>query len=216
MHVKHIFFTVLLSTSLLWCHKPFTIMLDPFGDAANSGRMIEDTLERGITLQCAQKLQETLYKTYTGIRVVITRMPGETIPELQNASFANRLDVDIYISLLFYQEQRATSHLAVYYYVVNPTLDINHQDNPSIIYPYTKAYLPNLLFTKTFATHVGSIFKNKRHQHYFTMLGVYGLPLTPLIGIHAPAIVIEAGLKTIDDWQEIIHPLVVSLEGVIA
>ena len=216
MHVVSVIFSVLFFVSTTLCEKPFTIMLDPFGDAANSGRMIEDTLERGITLQCAEELRDTLYKKYNGIRVVITRTPGETIPELQNASFANRLDVDIYISLLFYQEYQTKPHIGIYYYVVNPSIDTHHQDNLSIIYPYSQAYLPNLMFTQTFAKHVGSIFKNKKQQHYFTLLGVYGLPLQPLLGIQPPAILIEAGLLKIDDWQKLIEPLVASLEGIIA
>lgn len=38
----------------------FTLMIDPAGDAKHAGRVIEDSFERGITLQCAEKLKKML------------------------------------------------------------------------------------------------------------------------------------------------------------
>ena len=39
--------------------------MDPSGDAKNTGRLIEDTFERGISLQFAQKLKELELKIET-------------------------------------------------------------------------------------------------------------------------------------------------------
>ncbi len=41
----------------------FTIMIDPAGDAKHTGRLIGDTLERGISLQCAEQLKTALFIT---------------------------------------------------------------------------------------------------------------------------------------------------------
>src|SRR3972149_4092399 len=80
-------------------HRPFTIMIDPAGDAKRAGRMLEDNFERGITLSCANCLKHDLEKKYTNVRVILSRFPGETLESMQNANFANRLQVDFYISI---------------------------------------------------------------------------------------------------------------------
>src|SRR5271156_6610097 len=95
---------------------PFTLMLDPAGDAQNPGRIIEDSFERGITLQCMQELQAVIAQRFPRIRVVVTRSPGETRQPLQNANFANRLDVDLYISIHCYPESKPKSQLYLYYF----------------------------------------------------------------------------------------------------
>ena len=96
--------TVLTCTLLLLARSVqsrFSIMLDPAGDAKHTGRQIDDNLERGISLQFTEKLKQTLEKQHPEIHVVLSRFPGETIYHLQNANFANRLEVDFYLSIHF-------------------------------------------------------------------------------------------------------------------
>src|SRR5579859_5868722 len=72
--------------------KPFSIMLDPAGDAQITGRIIDDSYERGITLQLCEDIKKQLEADHPkNTRIVLTRFPGETIDPLQNANFANRL-----------------------------------------------------------------------------------------------------------------------------
>src|SRR3990172_8684717 len=105
--IKSILFIVsgLLSTNLLLARphvaqpRAFTIMLDPAGDAKNPGRKLDDSFERGITLQFSETLKQKLESLFPSIRVVLTRLPGETVQLLQNANFANRLDVNFYLSI---------------------------------------------------------------------------------------------------------------------
>ena len=42
-------------------------MIDPSGDAKHTGRVIQDTFERGITLQCAEALKKELNSAMTGV-----------------------------------------------------------------------------------------------------------------------------------------------------
>ena len=125
----------------------FTIMIDPAGDAKHTGRLIVDTLERGISLQCAEQLKSKLTGLYKNIRVILTRVPGETIQPLQNASFANRLNVDLYVSLYFYHESQTPAHITLYHYVENPITDFWHKSHPLLFYPLDQAHL--LSITKT-------------------------------------------------------------------
>ena len=59
-----LFSFLLLTSSIVFCLKNtdnnFTIMIDPAGDAKNTGRQIDDTLERAVTLQFAQKLKSEI------------------------------------------------------------------------------------------------------------------------------------------------------------
>ena len=57
MSLKHTFF-LLLFVTIPTLSKKFTIMLDPSGDAKHTGRIINKTFERGISLQCAEVLKK--------------------------------------------------------------------------------------------------------------------------------------------------------------
>ena len=46
------------------------------------------------------------------------------------------------------------------------------------------------------ADHFKNILKQEQYRNAFEIKGPYGLPFRPLIGIKAPAIAIEIGLKT--------------------
>ena len=47
----------------------FTLMIDPAGDAKEPGRAIDDTFERGITLQLAEELKRTIEAENPGVRL---------------------------------------------------------------------------------------------------------------------------------------------------
>src|SRR5579872_3367872 len=80
-------------------HRKVTIMLDPAGDARETGRIIEDSLERAVTIQFAQQLRDVLTSQLPNSTVIITRTPGEELQPLQQANFANRLPVDLYLNI---------------------------------------------------------------------------------------------------------------------
>ncbi len=56
--------------------------------------------------------------------------------------------------------------------------------------------------------------KNKIHTKFFHPRGFFGIPFTPLVGIKAPAIAVEVGLKNKQDWQQIIDPLIIAIERI--
>src|SRR5690606_15053887 len=132
-------FLLFLTKSL----SPFTIMIDPSGDTKHTGRIIQDTFERGITLQCAEQLKKELKKILPNIHIVLTRIPGETIQPLQNAAFANRLQVDLYLSIYFYFEPEIPAHISLYYYLSHQT-DYWHTYIPLSFYHVTQAHLINI------------------------------------------------------------------------
>ena len=214
--VKFVIITILFFNTTKPIDHPFTIMIDPSGDAKHTGRLIHDTLERGISLQCAESLKKELMKEYKNLRVVLTRLPGETIKPLQNASFANRLDVDLYLSIYFYHEHETPAYITIYHYVENPITDFWHKPIDLCFYHVDQAHLINLQKTKEWGNQIIETLKNKTISPFFEPHQLFGIPFKPLLGIKAPALAIEVGLRNKEDWKHIISPLINALEKVIA
>ena len=191
-------------------HVP-SIMIDPSGDAQNPGRVIDDSFERGITLQCAEALKKELINKFENIRVVLTRFPGETVGNYQNANFANRLDIDFYLHIGFYQELDAKPKVYLYNFSYND--DFITKKNELTLCKYDQAHLFNYARTRQF----GLILEEQLNtfKKLFTNCHLSKLPFKPLIGVKSPAIAFEAGLQNKDDWQQYIKPLVASLEPII-
>ena len=191
----------------------FSIMLAPAGDAKHTGRQIEDSLERGITLQFAEGLKEKLEELYPNIRVILTRFPGETIHPLQNANFANRLSVDFYLSLHCFPETETKPRMFLYYFSYG---DEFVTAPPQLCFcPYDQAHRINGKITRTWAKTMAKSLQADEFKRLFFFHGVCGLPFKPLIGIKAPALALEVGLKHKTDWQQYVEPIAKSLEGVI-
>jgi len=197
----------------LFLFPTFSIMLDPAGDAKNTGRQIGDSLERGITLQFAEELKKLLEQLYPGVRIILTRFPGETIYPLQNANFSNRLDVDFYLSIHFYQEQKTKPECFLYYF--------SHADEfvtkiPELFFcPYDHAHRLHGPTTRTSAQSIAAILDNDAHKKLFDFAGPFGLPFRPLVGVKTPAIALEIGLKNKTNWKKYLHPIAASLGPVI-
>lgn len=194
----------------------FTIMLDPAGDAKHAGRVIEDSFERGITLQCAEKLKKQLEVHDSKVRVILTRFPGESLEPLQNANFANRLEVDLYISFHFYYEDLPKPELFIYYFV-NDTTDSWQKPTTTLSFvTYDKAHRDKLAVTKKAAETLEKFLKRELFASLFECKGVYGIPFKPLVGIVGPALGIEMSLKKKDQWSTYLNPLCQSIINVIA
>ncbi len=207
------FWSILFQIS---CARQFTLMLDPAGDAKHAGRIIEDSFERGITLQFAEKLKKYLEIHDPSLRVILTRFPGESLEPLQNASFANRLDVDLYVSFHFYYEDAPKPELFVYYFL-NDSTDCWQKPTVDLAFiPYDKAHRTKLSTTKKIATALEQSLKQKSYASLFEYKGTIGVPFKPLIGIVGPAIGIEISLKKKDQWSLYVTPLMQSLLQVLS
>jgi N-acetylmuramoyl-L-alanine amidase len=182
----------------------FVIMLDPAGDAKNTGRQIDDSLERGISMQFAQKLKGEIENKFKNIKVVLTRDAGQRVEALQNASFANRLDVDFYLSVHFYKENAVKSQAYVYTFYYKDDLAMAAKKGELHFYPYDMAHLINRNITLGFADIVRSVFLSGDNAKYFDFCGIYSLPFKPLIGVKAPAVAVEIGLNKKDDFNNYI------------
>lgn len=204
------------STAIVPVTRQITLMLDPAGDAKYTGRTIEDHFERGITLACAQELKTLIESQENNIRVILTRFPGETLEPLQNASFANRLQVDCYISLHFYAIEQAPYTFSVYH-MLHKTTDIWHTKQKQLSFQtYDNAHLLSLPSTIKLGTEFIKALKPYESDHHFTCNPLLGIPCKPLLGITAPALMFEIGITKKDDWRTLIEPLSMSIKHILS
>ncbi len=186
-------------------------MIDPTGDGQYPGREIQDSFERGLTLQCAQEIKKIITERYSNIRVILTRAAGETIQPMHNALFANKLQVDLYLRIGFYHEPDMPSHIALFYTCNHPQ-DFWQTVHPLQFFHIDQVYLLNLKLTKQLASNFLQILQNQ--QKNFITHGTFGIPFKPFTGIQAPSLYLEAGLHTTSDWKYIIKPVVQFIESV--
>ncbi len=187
-----------------------TVILDPAGDAKRTGRRIGDNFERGLTLQCAEKIKEYIEQHAPYIIVVITRMPGDTVYDLQNASLANRLHADLLVNLNFYQCNETKPTLFLYQFSYGNDFAVNYQYELGLR-SYDEAYTINKHITDEYVQNIKQFLLQTRYQPFFGVAGAYHLPIKPLIGIVAPSIAIEAGLKNKESWVQYVEPLALGI-----
>lgn len=196
--------------------KPYTIMLEPAGDAKHTGREIDDSFERGITLQYAEKLKKQLETEFANIRVVLSRSPAEIIEPLQNAHFANRLGVDLYLSFHVYQEQEEKTKLYLYQFIYDPITDFWDYPTEGLQFiRYDQAHRAYAKISKMYGELVIAALQENQYLKLFEVKGFFAMPFKPLIGIKCPALGFEFGLKKKNDWLLLVEPIVDALKAII-
>lgn len=203
MHIKNILLSFLYILGSNNTIHSFTIMLDPYGDAQHTGRVIDGAFERGITLQCTEYLKKEINQKFPDMRVIISRVPGEIVEPLQNASFANKLQVDLFISFCFYHTEKIPTPVHIYFYEKNPA-DTWHKPEQLAWYSVDNIYLAHLGTTKKFVETLYTIFDKPLYKSVCMIHAPIGIPCLQLKGINAPACSIEMGLLKKDDWKTIV------------
>ena len=209
---KIIFLNTIFVTVSLFCplqavvERPCTIILDPAGDARHAGRSIGDVFERGLTLQIAEKLKEFIEERVSHVKVLITRMPGDTVYELQNASLSNRMHADLFINLNCYHTQETKPTLYLYQFSYGN--DFVQYQQGLALQSYDQACCINKQVTDSIMQSFKTILSEKKYQSLFTVAIPCSIPLKPLIGVIAPAVSLEMGLKSKELWHCYCEPLV--------
>lgn len=184
------------------------VMINPGGHAGDTGRNLRSGYERAATFQFAQELQNSLEKR-NGCRVVLTRVPGEKIVDFQNASFANRLNVDLFIDLRLFKLDSNKPKVYIYYHVVDSVGDfVNRNFSALKFMPVLQAHQVNIFRTRQIAQDLAALMDSCENQKIFDFGGVFGIPLNPLCGIVAPALLIEIGCNQDSSWQAVLDGIV--------
>ena len=193
--------------------RTITIMLEPAGDTRQPGRQIGNEFERTLTWHCVESIKKILEEKHNNLNVIITRHPGDTINPLQNAQFANQQNIDLYVSINFYYDQttKPTLYLYQFWYGDN----IISKPGPIGFISYDQAYLQNTTTTHKYAMLLHKNLQEADYKKQFECKGPFKLPCKPLIGITAPAFMIEAGLKDANAWKLYSESIAHSLNAII-
>lgn len=192
--------SVMISTQACCVH----IMLDPAGDARTTGRLIGNLFERGLSLQCVEQIKKQLSTQLTKSQISITRKPGDSMPTLYQATRANQLEVDLFIHLGMYQQQSARPTITIYRYGCND--DFVPTPSQPCILTIDQAHWLSKKDTQTIVNSLCNIlFKDSNEQ--YCICGPFTLPIKPLLGISAPALMIEIGLSDPSQYTILIEPL---------
>jgi N-acetylmuramoyl-L-alanine amidase len=189
--------------------KKYVIMLDPAGDENYTGRVIENTFERGLTLQCVQALKQELEQKFPSCTVMVTRTPGQTGSHLQHATLANRMATDLYVSINFFQETGVKPSIFMYQFSYND--DQLPLTQGLAFYPFDQAHRIHAPQTRAFIGILTATLSPDTYKKIYEVKGVFKMPFAPLIGIIAPAIGLEVGLIHASDWQKLIEPLATAI-----
>lgn len=187
------------------------VMINPAGHAKDPGRTLINSNERAETFKCAEAMQRLLLDRLN-VRSVFTRAPGEELVHLQNASFANRLGSDLFLSIHLYKEERERPRVYIYHLVYDPVLDYTHRSRSSLSFLALRhTNTVNITKTKHWAGRIKSIFTEANYQNQCDFYGPYGIPVKPLAGIISPALLIEIGINDDNKWIDVVDLIVRSL-----
>lgn len=186
----------------------YTLLLDPTGDAQYTGRTIDDTFERGVSLQIAQELKHALEESHPEIRVMLTRIPGETVEPLQNATFANRLPANLFVPIGIVAHTKPLPAIATYVMNGNPSfITASAASRPLSFEPYTNAHEQISPVSFTQAQLFVRALKQQGSDMPATILSPLALPFHPLVGICVPAFGIEIAVKNMQELKALVVPL---------
>lgn len=192
--------------------KPKVVMINPAGDAKRTGRKLANSHERAISLKIAESLAKSLEARF-GMKVLITRTPGDEIVHLQNASYANRAGVDLFININVYKDDHEKPRLYLYHRELDPLADLAKRAYPPLeLAPVSHAHMRNIHKTKSFGERIKMVLTQQDYQTLFDFSGLHGLPLKPLEGILAPAMLFDLGLNDEEKWPMFIEPITASMK----
>ncbi len=199
-----LFFTTFASINM----SAATILLDPAGDAHSSGRKVHTTFEHGLSMQCAQALQQEIKKLYPEHRILISRAPGESVDHMQRINFSNRLQVDLFVHISFYAQPHSHYTLDMYRYCTEPTDDWTKKSETLTFTPLHQAHLRNNEINKRITN---TMFNKLSNVKWLTVKQPLAIPHKPLLGITSPALAIEIGIPESLTWKPLVEPLVNAL-----
>lgn len=187
---------------------PSGIVLNPAGDAHCVGRVIGKDFERTIAAHFTQNMAAVI-ETELGIPALLTHAGYETRTGLECAHFANCVQARLYININFFQTTAQTAEWYIYYY--SRGTDFVQKSAGLNFLPADQADILHKAETHAWAQKIASVLKHAPCEIAYVVQGPYGIPITPLLGVIAPAISIEIGLTPQTDWHSLIPPLMAAL-----
>ena len=211
---------LLLTLILCILPKPYAqskplILLCAQGDAQTPGRKIRDSFEREQAHAFIQALGKYLH-TQEAYALALTHEPSDKPETGRLISLSNKFNPDLFIKIYLTHTSSPKPLISLFYLTLNPLTEAAYRtDYTHSLIPLKRAHIPSLQITKHYATCLKTALDKTTLQKKFTLCGPYGIPILSLVGITAPALAIELGINTPDQWKELIKPLAKSLSFLI-
>jgi hypothetical protein len=183
-----------------------TIILDPAGDSSTPGRQLYESYERAQTYDCAQELKKILELSFN-FRVIITRVPGQTLEPFQAITLANQQG-NFLVRLHFFKDTHEQPQLFGYRLFFDPVFDAApHTLDPQSFIHIHQAHFIASTTTTFLCNKIKHELTIDVNQKLFDFYGVYGIPVKPLVGCSIPAMLFDIGINNDTAWQQLVSPL---------
>lgn len=190
-----------------------TIVLAPTGSSTTPGRKIKNNFEYILSHQFIRALQHELLEIFPTLQIRIPNECNVQLDPLQLATISNSAPANLLVKVQFYLETDIKSQVYLYRCSYGQEFVSRRWDLSWC--PVEQAPLINKTKTKKWITQLYSQLSTEQYKPWFTVASPIKVPLKPMLGIIAPAILVEIGLKDDAEWTNFVKPLANSLKPVI-
>jgi hypothetical protein len=111
-----------------------------------------------------------------------------------------------------YREESEKPKIYFYHLQYDPMVDLAKRSNDDLcLTPLHRAHFSNIHLTKFYGDKMFNYLNQNTFKRYFDCYALKGIPLKPLVGITAPAILLEIGICRENKWKSLVKPIVESL-----
>lgn len=212
---KIIVLAYILSSYTLYSTTP--IVINPAGDAHHLGRKLNNGYERAATLRFAEELQQKLARSNEEFDVVVSRRAGETVVQQETASFVNRLQATLAVTIQVYRCKTAKPKIYLYHLCYNPFTELTAQTSQALAFtPLHKTHRINMATTIQYAKNIATILSKRNYQKQFDCIGPQPAPIKALIGMVPPALTIEIGINKEQRLETLVVPIAKAIQQTIS
>jgi hypothetical protein len=198
-----------LSTTLLFGKQTVPVfVIDPAADLSMHTRTINDNFERGLMLQLAHHLQQTLQTALPAWKIVIAKPLEHTNDRFWTAYYANQLEAKFLVRLHCYHEQSAQPHCWIYYFCRDLFSDQLPLHSSLTFLPLYDIHRQFFSQTQRLVYFLHQQLSASELSGRCLFHAPQAAPLKSLAGINAPACTVEIGLKEAADLKNYYQPLV--------
>jgi hypothetical protein len=199
--------------------KTFTLFISPFGHAGEPGRVLHESYERAQAYHMGVALKDALEKAHP-CKVILSRTPGQDLAEHQTINFAHQTLPDLFISISLFAlsgNDGSKPQVHLYNLLIDPFTDAIRKAYHGISFvPLEQAHCSYLKASAAISNSFKTIAAQEPFVQQCECAGPYALPYKPLLGITAPSIGIEIGLRKDRDWELCLPMIIAALNKLIS
>lgn len=203
-----------LTVSSFYVANQATIVIDVPGSLHLPGRKIGDYFERGVLLYLVEQVKKQIVLIHPKAIFYFPIHADHLLNHSEQIAHRyNVLDADFLVTFAAYQE-KLEPHLYLYQFIHD--LLPQYYAQTCAFYSYHQAYMRGHAASTYYAQQSLWLFSQQIYAQQFVTKGPWALPLTPLAGITAPALLIEMGISSYQDIDLFVEPLVAFLSVIIS